>query len=104
MATIRICARGEVPLEGGTRRFTAGDMEVAVVNLGGDLRAIDALCSHARAYLDEGEVDVEARTIECPRHGSVFEVDSGRPMSLPAMRPVRVFPLTIDGDDILIEV
>jgi 3-phenylpropionate/trans-cinnamate dioxygenase ferredoxin subunit len=105
MATVRVCSVSQVPPPGEGLRFQAGAVEVALINLGGGgLRAIEAMCSHARAYLDEGEVDVDARTIECPRHGSVFELDSGRPLSLPATVPVRTCQVTIDGDDVLIEV
>lgn len=79
--------------------------EIAVVNLGEDgWRAIDALCSHEHAYLDEGEVDVDLCTIECPKHGSTFDLATGNPKTLPAVRPVTVYPVTTDGDDILIEV
>jgi 3-phenylpropionate/trans-cinnamate dioxygenase ferredoxin component len=76
-----------------------------VVNLGDEgFRAIDAICSHAKYYLDEGEVDVDFETIECPKHGSTFDLNSGKPRTLPATQPVEVFPVTTDGDDVLIEV
>ncbi|MFM8999406.1 MAG: Rieske (2Fe-2S) protein [Actinomycetota bacterium] len=94
----------EVP-EGEARRFRTGDREIAVVNLGGgEFRAIDAVCSHAHAYLDEGDVDVEERTIECPKHGSAFDLGSGRPRTLPATAPVQVFPVTVRDDELHIEV
>ena len=59
---------------------------------------------HAQYYLDEGEVDVDDETIECPKHGSTFDLNSGKPRTLPATLPVEVFPVKTDGDDILIEV
>ena len=62
-------------------------------NLGDDgFRAIDAVCSHAYYFLDEGEVDVEDETIECPKHGSTFDVNTGRPTTLPATAPVEAYP------------
>jgi 3-phenylpropionate/trans-cinnamate dioxygenase ferredoxin subunit len=54
--------------------------------------------------LDEGEVDVDLGTIECPKHGSTFDLDTGRPRTLPATLPVETFPVKIENDDILIEV
>jgi 3-phenylpropionate/trans-cinnamate dioxygenase ferredoxin subunit len=87
------------------RQFRVDGRLVALVNLGDDgFRAIDAICSHAKYYLDEGEVDVDLETIECPQHGSTFDLETGKPRSLPATQPVDVFPVTTDGDDILIEV
>jgi nitrite reductase/ring-hydroxylating ferredoxin subunit len=65
MGLVRLCGVDDVPT-GEARRISLGEREVAVVNLGDDgFRAVDAVCSHAHYYLDEGEVDVEERTIEC---------------------------------------
>ena len=98
------CRVGDVP-EGAALRCTVDGRQVAVVNLGGGVfRAVDAICSHAHAYLDEGTVDVEAGTVECPKHGSTFDLVSGRPRVLPATAPVQVFPVTVRDDEIHIEV
>jgi 3-phenylpropionate/trans-cinnamate dioxygenase ferredoxin subunit len=104
MAAVRLCARADVP-EGAAKRFAVDGREVALVNLGGDgFRAVDAVCSHEHAWLDEGDVDVDLGTIECPKHGSTFDLQTGRARTLPAINPVTVYPVTVDGDDILIEV
>jgi 3-phenylpropionate/trans-cinnamate dioxygenase ferredoxin subunit len=65
---------------------------------------VGAVCSHAQYYLDEGEVDPELETIECPKHGSTFDLNTGRPKTLPATAPVPVYDVTVEGDDVLIEV
>ena len=104
MALVKICAVADVP-EGEAKRFAVNGRLIAVANLGDEgFRAIDAICSHAKYFLDEGEVDVDLATIECPQHGSTFDLETGRPRTLPATQPVDVFPVTTDGDDILIEV
>ena len=104
MGLVRLCAVGDVPA-GEARRFPLGERQVAVVNLGDEgFRAVDAVCSHAHYYLDEGEVDVEERTIECPKHGSTFDLETGKPMSLPALVPVEAFAVKVDDDDVMIEV
>ena len=104
MAMQKIATTEEIP-EGEARRFRYDSTEVAVANLGGgEFRAIDAICSHALSYLDEGEVDPDMETIECAKHGSTFDLNTGRPRTLPATQPVRVYAVKIDGDDILIEV
>jgi 3-phenylpropionate/trans-cinnamate dioxygenase ferredoxin subunit len=104
MASVRVCSREDVP-EGEARRFGIEGREIAVVNLGGKgFRALDAVCSHERFFLDEGEVDAEMGTIECPKHGSTFDLETGQPRTLPAIRPVAAYPVTEDGDDIWIQI
>lgn len=104
MTLARACAVSEVPV-GAARRVEVAGRPVAIVNLGeAGFRAIDAVCSHGQAFLDEGEVDVEGEGLECPRHGSTFDLATGRPRSLPATAPVQVFPVTVRDDDVLIEV
>jgi 3-phenylpropionate/trans-cinnamate dioxygenase ferredoxin subunit len=104
VALVRLCTASDVP-EGEVRRFEVDHRPIAVVNLGDEgFRAVDAICSHAHYFLDEGEVDVDLETIECPKHGSTFDLGTGKPRTLPATVPVQVFPLKIENDDILIEV
>lgn len=104
MSGVRACAVSEVPV-GEARRVELEGREIAVVNLGEDgFRAIDAVCSHAQYYLDEGEIDVDDGTIECPKHGSTFDLGTGKPRSLPAIQPVTVHRVTVIDDDVLIEV
>ncbi len=100
----RVCAVADVPA-GEARRFAVDGLQVAVINLGDDgFRALDAVCSHEHSWLDEGDVDADMGTIECPKHGSTFDVETGKPRSLPAIQPVATYAVTVDGDDILIEV
>jgi 3-phenylpropionate/trans-cinnamate dioxygenase ferredoxin component len=104
MGMVKIATTTEIP-EGEARRFRYDGTEVAVANLGdGEFRALDAVCSHALSYLDEGEVDTDMETIECAKHGSTFDLNTGRPRTLPATQPVRAYAVKLDGDDILIEV
>jgi len=80
-----------------------GPIEVAIVRDDeGDLHAISDICSHGQVSLSDGEVD--GRTIECWLHGSTFDLRTGAPLSLPAIRPVPVYPLTLDGDRVLVDV
>src|SRR5438034_11314456 len=93
----------EVP-EGEARRFVVDRIEIAVANLGnGEFVAVDDICSHAEASLSEGEVDVDMETIECPRHGSTFDLRSGKPRTLPATVPIATFPVKVEGETLLIE-
>ena len=104
MSLVRLCTVDDVP-EGEARRFEVDHRPIAVVNLGEEgFRAVDAICSHAHYFLDEGEVDVDFGTIECPKHGSTFDLTTGRPRTLPATVPVETFPVKVEGNDLLIEV
>ncbi len=103
MALVTIARTEDIP-EGEARRFEFGGHEIAVANLGdGEFRALGDVCSHAQAFLHEGEVDAEERTIECPRHGSVFDLESGRPVSLPATLPVPTYAIKVEGEEIKVE-
>jgi 3-phenylpropionate/trans-cinnamate dioxygenase ferredoxin subunit len=101
--TIDIC-----PLQGlqpGERRIVEHeDFVIGVFNCGGELLAIEDRCSHDDGPLAEGELDEGACTIECPRHGSVFDLRSGKPLTLPAYEPVDVFPVRVEDDVIKLEV
>ncbi len=104
MTLVKVCAATDVP-EGEARHYVAGGKEICVANLGAEgFRAIGDLCSHAEAFLHEGEIDMDDETIECPRHGSTFDLNSGKPRSLPATLPVPAYDLKVENDDILIEV
>lgn len=104
MSLVKVCAATDVP-EGEARRYVVDGNELCVVNLGGEgFRVVGDICSHAEASLHEGEIDVDEETVECPRHGSTFDLNSGRPRSLPATLPVPSYDLKLENDDILIEV
>lgn len=81
----------------------SGPVEVAVVrDSSGEWHAISDICSHGQVSLSDGEV--EDCAIECWLHGSTFDLRSGKPLALPATRPVPVYPLTLDGDRVLVDV
>ena len=87
------------------RHVTTEDgRNVGVFNCGGDLLAIEDRCSHDDGPLAEGEFDAASCTVECPRHGSLFDLRTGRPKSLPAYLPVETFPARIDDGEVKLEV
>jgi len=78
------------------------DLSVALVLHHGRVYAIEDECSHGKVKLSDG--DVEDSTIECYLHGSTFDLETGRPLNLPATTSVRVFPCRIEGEDVQIDV
>jgi 3-phenylpropionate/trans-cinnamate dioxygenase ferredoxin subunit len=104
MELVTVCRIDDVP-EGEVRRFEVAGHEIAMVNLGEDgFRAVGDICSHAHYFLHEGEVDADFGTIECPKHGSTFDLDTGKPRSLPATQPVPVYNVKVENDDVKVEI
>jgi 3-phenylpropionate/trans-cinnamate dioxygenase ferredoxin component len=94
-AFLPACTLGELTEDEPTRVELAG-VPIALVRTGGEVFAINDLCSHADVSLSEGEV--EGCQIECWLHGSTFDLRTGKPSGLPATRPVPVYPVKIEGD------
>ncbi|SNS45831.1 3-phenylpropionate/trans-cinnamate dioxygenase ferredoxin subunit [Micrococcales bacterium KH10] len=86
--------------------LTAADgspVDVAVVrDSDGEWHAIDDMCTHGAVSLSDGEV--EGCMIECWLHGSVFDLKTGQPTTPPASQPVNVYPVSIDGNDVLVDI
>ena len=91
----------EVPV-GSVRVVEADGRRIALCNYDGTYYAIDDECTHDRGPLDQGEL--VGREIECPRHGARFDVTTGRPTRLPAVRPVRTYKVSVNDGSIVIEV
>jgi 3-phenylpropionate/trans-cinnamate dioxygenase ferredoxin subunit len=100
---LEVCSLSELP-PGGMRLVEWEDLEIGVFNCAGTVYAIEDRCSHDDGPLVEGTLDQEACTIECPRHGSLFDLKTGRPRTLPAYVPVDTFPVHIDKEMIKLEV
>lgn len=103
MPLIDVCLLSDLP-DGSRVTIEHDDVEIMVVNCGGELLAMEDRCSHDDGDLAEGELDPAACTIECPRHGSLFDLRTGRPKTLPAYQPVDIFPVVLDGNTIKLEV
>jgi 3-phenylpropionate/trans-cinnamate dioxygenase ferredoxin component len=99
----RLCTVSDVA-DGEARRFELGKVAIAVVRLGDDWYAIGDRCTHQNISLSEGEVLADSLELECWKHGSCFSLLDGQPHALPATKPVPTYPLTIEGDDVFVEV
>ena len=103
MPDFTVCKTDELP-DGAMRLVTVDGRKIGVFNCGGDLLAIEDRCSHDDGPLAEGEFDAASCTVECPRHGSLFDLRTGRPKSLPAYQPAETFPARIDDGEVKLEV
>ena len=102
MTATRACAFSELEQDEPLRVEIEG-VPVAVVRDSNDeVHAIGDTCTHGDISLSEGFV--EGDTLECWAHGSAFSLRTGKPLNLPAYEPVPVYTVTIDGDDVLIDI
>jgi 3-phenylpropionate/trans-cinnamate dioxygenase ferredoxin component len=100
---IDVCPLSELP-PGQMRLVEWEDLEIGVFNCNGTLYAIEDRCSHDNGPLIEGTLDQDRCAIECPRHGSLFDLKSGKPLTLPAYIPVDTFTVIVEDDTIKLEV
>jgi 3-phenylpropionate/trans-cinnamate dioxygenase ferredoxin subunit len=87
---------------GSSRRFDVDGHRLAVVRIGGDVYVVGDECSHEDYSLSEGDVWEAECEIECPKHGSTFSLTTGEPQTLPATRPIPVYEVRVDGDDVVV--
>ena len=98
---VRIAALGDL-VDGEARRFDLEGRRISVVRIGDDVYAIGDRCSHADVSLSDGDVDSDDCTLECPQHGSAFDLRTGAALTLPAVRPVPAYTVVVrDGDVVL---
>ena len=107
MESIRVAGVADIP-DGSMRRVDVGGEAVLVANVAGEFCAIANTCSHRGGDLSKGTI--QDGIVQCPRHGSRFDVRSGRNVAGPRILgkrfitgPVRAYSVTVDGEDVLIE-
>ncbi len=96
---VRAASVGELS-PGDMKVVVVDGKEVALANAGGRFYAFSNACSHLECPLAEGTLDGE--TVECPCHGSLFNVRSGAVLDGPAQRPIAVYDVQVQGDVILV--
>jgi 3-phenylpropionate/trans-cinnamate dioxygenase ferredoxin subunit len=101
VADVVVCSAGDVA-QGAARRFDVDGYRLCVVHLGDDWYVIGDECSHEDYSLSEGDVWEDECEIECPKHGSTFSLPTGEPQTLPATKPVPVYGVRVDGDDVVV--
>ena len=102
-AELTVCPVDELP-PGEVKIVRAGELAIGVYNVGGEYYAIEDRCSHDDGPLAEGDFDPERLVVICPRHGSEFDLRTGRPLSLPAYIPVDTYEVVVEDDLIKVRV
>jgi 3-phenylpropionate/trans-cinnamate dioxygenase ferredoxin subunit len=101
-AFVKIARRDDIP-DNEMRAFVVGERRVLVAHIDDNWYAVDDVCSHEYAELSEGWLEPEDCTVECPLHGSRFDLRTGQPLSLPAYAPIAVYPVELRDDDVYVE-
>ncbi len=91
----------DLPL-GTKKRVVVDGKEICLYHLSDGIFATENICSHQRASLADGEI-LEDRLIECPRHGSQFDIRSGSVKTLPAVLPIRKYNVKVENEMIYLE-
>ncbi len=101
MSRERVASLSELQKGEAVQVRVGGDFVALARESNGDVHAVADLCTHAAVSLSEGMV--EDCTIECWLHGSAFDLRTGKPTALPAVTPVNVYAVEIEGDDVYVD-
>lgn len=88
--------------DGGIKQVVVQGEPVGLYRAGNEVYAISDICSHEQTYLSDGEFDIELLEVECPLHGSRFDVRDGSVRILPATKPVTAYDVRIEGDLVMV--
>jgi 3-phenylpropionate/trans-cinnamate dioxygenase ferredoxin subunit len=97
---IFVAKRSEIP-EGTGLCVEAEGKRIALFRVGDDVCAIDDSCPHANGPLSEG--GLEGDVVECPWHGSRFNVRTGSVLQPPAAEGVATYAVRVTGEEIEVE-
>lgn len=100
MTWIRIASATELQ-DDEAKPITLGDAQLALFRSAGDFHVTDNICTHQLAHLSDGYV--EDGCVECPLHQARFDLRTGKALCAPATRDIRVYPVRVDGDDVLVD-
>ena len=93
-------ARLDDLVDGTATRVEVDGVPVALVRIGDTVHAVGDTCTHANVSLSGGTVWCDELEIECPKHGSAFNLLTGEPATLPATQPVPVYDVEVVDDEV----
>jgi 3-phenylpropionate/trans-cinnamate dioxygenase ferredoxin subunit len=98
---IKVATVDEVA-QNGSLLVQVDGIEVALFNLGGEIYAIENVCTHDGGPLVEGTI-VNGCEVMCPRHGARFDIRTGEALSFPAFEPTASYAVRVEGNEVWIE-
>ncbi len=98
---VKVCSVDMVPVA-SMKQFYLSDLEILVINFGGNFYCLDGRCTHAGAPLGEGTLTGEVLT--CPWHGSQFKVTDGSVLRGPTEKPLKIHPSTVNNGSVFIDI
>lgn len=102
MARCRVAATDEMPLD-SLKQVICEGVEICLAHAeDGEFYAIADVCTHEEFFLSDGEI--WGTQVECPQHGSRFDLKDGHVTGLPAVMPAKTYPVTVQGGDVYVEV
>ena len=102
MAKVRVASVDELPVE-SLKAVRVDDTEICLAHAeDGNFYAINDVCTHENFLLSLGELF--GLDVECPQHGSRFNLKTGKVTGLPAVIPTKTYPVTVEGSDVFVEV
>lgn len=99
---VRVAEESQCAGEGCVHAVTARGEAVVLARWEGDIFALEDCCSHEDFLLSEGTID--NGRIECVLHGAMFDLRTGKAVRLPAVRPVKTYPVKIENGEIFVEI
>ena len=101
MNELKICDLTDLE-EAAPRRIEIEGKKLSIVLLNERNYALDDTCSHEDVSLSEGEVDIDECALECWKHGSLFSLETGEALSLPATKSVKTYEVRIVDNDVVL--
>ncbi len=101
MGYVKVLSVGDLQ-PGAMKRVEAEGKKILVVNLAGKYYALGDVCMHRGCSLANGTISGE--NVECPCHGSTYNVTTGGIVKGPTVRPEPTFPVKAEGDQIMVSV
>lgn len=102
MGRCRVASVDEVPADTVKGVYCDGQEICLAHTEDGNFFAIDNVCTHENFLLSEGELF--GYDVECPQHGSRFNVETGAVTGLPAVIPAKTFSVQVEGGDVYVDV